>query len=234
MNDSSQQDTPRREFLGQIAASALILAGGACTTAASAPVTVPSAAGTSRQSSWDDSWTTRLTARHKAVFDSPDIAENSTLGLVQAPRYLTGMQEALGAGPGAAQTVLVLRHRSIPFALNDAMWAKYNLGAEYQVKIGDANATRNPVLTSRRAGGDTGDRPQGSLTWLTTHGHVVLACDIALLGLAGTLAEHTKGNTAAIHDELKANLAPGVIPQPNGVYAVHRAQEAGCTYMRST
>jgi intracellular sulfur oxidation DsrE/DsrF family protein len=33
---------------------------------------------------------------------------------------------------------------------------------------------------------------------------------------------------------LKANLIPGVILQPSGVYAAHRAQEAGCTYIRST
>ena len=37
-----------------------------------------------------------------------------------------------------------------------------------------------------------------------------------------------------IFEELKANLVPGMILQPNGVYAVLRAQEAGCAFMRST
>jgi len=228
MTDSGNE-TPRREFLGQIAFSALAIAGGgACTHVSSAPVAAV------RQSSWDDSWTTRLTAKHKAVFDSPDIADNTALGLLQAARYLNGMQEALGAGQGAAQAVLVLRHRSIAFAVNDAMWTKYPIGEEYKVMSADAAATKNPVITSRRAGADSGDRPQGSLTWLANHGHISLACDLALQGLASGVADRTKGNTNAIHDELKANLAPGVILQPNGIYAVHRAQEAGCTYIRST
>jgi hypothetical protein len=226
----------RREFLGHMATSALMLAGGACTTASVAAHTntTPTPASRPAQTAWDDSWTTRLTAKHKAVFDSPDIADNSTLGLLQAARYLDGMQQALGAGAGGAQVVLVLRHRSIPFAVNDAMWAKYPIGDEYKVKAGDATATRNVVLTSRRAGADAGDRPQGSLTWLASHGHILLGCELALQGLASGIADRTKGNTNAIHDELKANLVPGLILQPNGVYAVHRAQEAGCTYIRST
>jgi hypothetical protein len=37
-----------------------------------------------------------------------------------------------------------------------------------------------------------------------------------------------------IYEELKANLVPGLILQPNGIYATMRAQEAGCAFMRST
>jgi len=231
----SKNETPRREFLGQIAASALILAGGGCATHAAGSVTTaaPAAAPRANQSTWDDTWTARLTAKHKAVFDSPDISDNSTVGLLQATRYLNGMQQALGAGAGAAQVVLVLRHRSIPFVVDDEMWSKYPIGEEYKVKSGDVFATKNPVLTSRRAGADAGDRPQGSLTWLASHGHIILGCDLALQGLASAVADQVKGNTASIHDELKEHLAPGVVLQPNGVYAVMRAQEAGCTYIRS-
>ena len=36
-----------------------------------------------------------------------------------------------------------------------------------------------------------------------------------------------------MHDFL-AGLVPGVIPQPSGVYAVLRAQEAGCAVLKST
>jgi hypothetical protein len=238
MSESSNE-TPRREFLGQIAFSALALAGGACAHApasvapAATPVT-PGAPVVSNSGTWDDSWTTRLTAKHRGVFDSPDIADDSTLGLLQAVRYLNGMQQAFGAAAGAAQVVVVLRHRSIPFALSDAMWSKYPIGEEYKLKSGDAWMTKNPGLASRRAGADSGDRPQGSLTWLAAHGHIILACDLALQGLAGTISQRANGNTNTIHDELKANLGPGVILQPNGIYAVHRAQEAGCTYIRST
>jgi hypothetical protein len=93
----------------------------------------------------------------------------------------------------------------------------------------------NPFLGAVGRGGRGGaDRPQSNIPWLLAHGHIVLACDLATHGFAGTVAQKTKGDARAIYDELKANLVPGVILQPTGVYAVHRAQEAGCTYIKSS
>lgn len=234
MTDHSNSSTPRREFLGQMAASAMVLAGAACAAPVAATQTAPAPPPSPAQPMhWDDSWTQRLTAKHKAVFDSPEIAENSTLGLLQSQRYINGMREALGAGPTDVQAVIVVRHMSIPFAFNDAMWEKYSIGEQSKVKSGDAWATKNPGLAARRGGGDS-DRPQSNIPWLTSHGHIVLACDLATQGFAAGYATRVKSTMKAVYEELKANLAPGVILQPNGVYAVLRAQEAGCAYMRST
>jgi len=235
----SDSSTPRREFLGQMAVSALALAGTACAAPAVAMQTAPGASttapsGGARQAqSWDDSWTTRLIAKHKAVFDSPDVEENTTLGLLQAQRYIQGMRDALNAGPNDVQTVLVVRHKSIPFAFNDAMWEKYKMGEEIKVKQGDAWATKNPGAHPR-TGNAASDRPQSNLDWLLAHGHFVLACDLATQGLATTFAQKHNSTMQAVYQELKANLVPGVILQPNGIYAVLRAQEAGCAYFRST
>ena len=232
MTVSSDSPTPRREFLGQMAASAIVLAGAACATPMSAAQTVatPSPAQpNSSQTKWDDSWTGRLASKHKAVFDSPEIAENATLGVGQAIRYINGVHEALGA---EAQAVVVIRHKAIPFAFNDAMWEKYKIGEESKVKIGDAWATKNPLLNGHANG--NGDRPQGNLVWLALHEHILLGCDLAAQGFAAGYAEKSKRTTKEVYEDLKANLVPGLILQPNGVYAVLRAQEAGCVYMRST
>jgi hypothetical protein len=48
--------------------------------------------------------------------------------------------------------------------------------------------------------------------------------------MAEIIATKVKSDQRAIYEELKANLVPGVILQPSGIYAVHRAQEAGCTF----
>lgn len=237
---SAGQPTARREFIGQMAASAIVLAGAACATPAAAvqgatrPSPAPARGNGTAPQTWDDSWVGRLTARHRGVFDSPDIEENSTAGFSQASRYIQGMRDALGAGPGDVQTVIVVRHKSVPFAFNDAMWEKYGIGEQTKVKSGDAWATKNLVAHGRQAGGaNANDRPQGNIDWLVAHGHIVLACDLATQGFAGQLAAKTNGTMRTIYEDLKANLVPGVILQPNGVYAVHRAQEAGCTYIRS-
>lgn len=247
MKKLSDSPTPRREFLGQMAASAIVLAGTACAPASAAQSTAPTPAsggGRAPATTWDDSWFGRLTAKHKAVFDSPDFSEGNVLGPGQATRYINGMHDALGAGPTDVQTVVVIRHHAIPFAFNDAMWAKYEIGKDLKIKgEGEEWATRNPFAGPRQNGrggnagagaGANNDRPQGNAVWLSTHGHILLGCDLATQGYAGTLATQTKGTMKTIYEELKANLVPGLILQPNGIYATMRAQEAGCAFMRST
>ncbi|HEY4304272.1 MAG TPA: hypothetical protein VGM82_07395 [Gemmatimonadaceae bacterium] len=212
------------------------------TSTASTPTSTP--AGGNRgatQTQWDNSWFDRLTAKHKAVFDSPDFAEGNILGPGQATRYINGVHDALGSSD--VQTVIVVRHHAIAFAFNDAMWAKYEIGKDLKIAgDGEEWATKNPFSASRSRGGRGGaappagnnDRPQGNAEWLSTHGHILLGCDLATQGYAGTIASRTKGTMKTIYEELKANLVPGMILQPNGVYAALRAQEAGCVFMRST
>jgi hypothetical protein len=74
------------------------------------------------------------------------------------------------------------------------------------------------------------DRPGDYLGWFAQYGHTLLACNLATLGMSIILAKKVKGEEHAIYAELTANLIPGVILQPSGIYAVHRAQEAGCTF----
>jgi hypothetical protein len=245
MNLSDEQPSPaltaRREFLGQIAASAIVLAGAACTTPMNAvqptpvPTPSPSPAAPPAPVHWDDSWFARLTAKHKAVFDSPEIDDG--LAVAQASGYIRGMRDAAAAGENDVQAVVVVRHAAIPMVFNDVMWAKYSLGKELKVKDYPSEkwATRNPwaarAASENRA---PSDRPQANFAWLSSHGHVLLGCDLATRGYANVIGDRTKTDWHTVYEELKANLVPGVILQPTGVYAVHRAQEAGCTYIRST
>ena len=233
--------TPRREFIGQLASSATLLAAGACAPAVASSGTAASprpGAATASQTAWDDSWFGRLTAKHKAVFDSPQIEDG--LAVQNATFFINGMRDALGAGVNDVQAVVVIRHRAIPMAFNDAMWAKYPIGDEYKVKEpgSDAWATHNIFLAAspgRATSAPTGgDRPRPNLQWLAANGHVLLGCDLATRNMSGALARRINGNRDAIYAELKANVVPGLILQPTGVYACIRAQEAGCAYVRST
>jgi hypothetical protein len=143
--DHSTQDRPtaRREFLGQIAVSAIVIAGTACaspatagqTTAPSpAPTPTPPPAGNpgTQTTRWDDSWFGRLTAKHKAVFDSPQFDDGAALW--NASGYIGGMRDAAGAGVNDVQVVIVMRHVAVPMTLNDDMWAKYEIGKHKRSK----------------------------------------------------------------------------------------------------
>jgi hypothetical protein len=243
MQNQSESSTPRREFLGQIVVSAFALAGTACAGSpaltAAAPMATPSPAArdASAPTRWDDSWSARLTAKHKAVFDMPQVDDG--LAIDHAVLWLEGCRDALGAAPGDAHAVIVVRHAAVVLAFNDAMWSKYEIGKERKVKDDSTGkwAVRNPYSSpsarpaddppSRASGPDS---PADNLGWFAQHGHTLLACDLATRGMSFILAKKVKREQPAIYEELKANLIPGVILQPSGIYAVHRAQEAGCTF----
>lgn len=242
MQNQTEPFTPRREFLGQIAVSALALAGTACTTAAAATQTTPQPVPNrppqaTPPTHWDDSWFTRLTAKHKAVFDMPEVDEGSSIE--HAALWIEGTRDALGAAPADTQAVIVIRHAAVVLAYNDVIWTKYELGKERKVKdpSTDKWAVRNPFgAPAPKSASDSTtrstnpDRPADNFSWFAQNGHILLACDIATRGMSAILARKTKGDRHTIYEELKANLIPGVILQPSGIYAVHRAQEAGCTY----
>src|SRR6266545_1344533 len=133
--------SPRRQFIGELAAGAAALAAVACTPAATvstAASQTPKPAAPAEQAdgppasmpvapkTWDSSWMNRITAKHKAVFDSPEIGEGTAL--YHAMMYLGAVKDVFGTGDSDASVVVVLRHRAVPLLFNDAMWAKYAMG----------------------------------------------------------------------------------------------------------
>lgn len=67
------------------------------------------------------------------------------------------------------------------------------------------------------------------------NGTTVLACNRALTALASAFRRAEPENFKTTDDalaEIKRNLYPGMIPMPNGLFAVAAAQDAGCGYMR--
>jgi hypothetical protein len=237
---SPDQRQPRREFLGQIAASAIVMAGTACMpslTAQSQEQPTPAPKQPTAQPTfkipthWDDSWVGRLTAKHKAVFDSPEIDDGGALG--SATTYIQGARQALSAGETDVQTVIVIRHSAIPMAFNDAMWQKYDIGKQAKEKDprNKTWVTHNPYLHDNGPA-TPADRMTPTLAWFASHGHILLGCNRAALGYAMSIAERVKADASAIYDELLANLVPGMILQPSGIYAVIRAQEVGCAFFR--
>ncbi len=235
MSSINDRPTARREFLGKLAASAVVLSGAAACASpagaspgATAPVPAPTApvpaptggrasatgaAPAAQASIWDDSWFEKLTAKHKAVFDSPGIDDGNVASHVSG--YIKAMKDALGA---EAQAVIVIRHMAIPMAFNNTIWSTYAVGKAAEIKRGADYATQNPYANM--------------LKRLTDTGVIILACNLATQNYAGKLAAGSDRNT--VYAALKENLIPGCILQPTGVYAFHRAQEAGCTSIRST
>jgi hypothetical protein len=244
--------TQRREFLAQLATAAVAVAGTACAPAiasqqvAPAPAPMPGAAPAasaapssaarpaSARRTFDDSWTARVAkAKHKAVFDSPEVVGG--IALWQAFSYMRGYKAVFDTPDADVRPVIVMRHMATVMAFGDALWAKYDLGEATKLKDPTTGepARRNPFLHA-----DRGDKfalmdAQTTLTALHARGATLLACDQAAMGFAGQMAQKHKLDVEAVRAEIRAGLVPGVILQPSGIYATARAQEIGCVFMRA-
>lgn len=225
--------TPRRDFLSQLATlTAAAAVGGACApakqqTAAAAPTPARPATLT-----FDDSWTGPVAAaKHKAVFDQPEVAEG--IGLWHVASYLRGYKAVFNTPPEDVKPVLVLRHMGTVLAMDDALWAKYDLGktAKYKDPKTKRWYTHNPV--SRAHTEEEKAWASSLLEGALKSGVTVLACNQALTGFAAQTASARKLDREATLAEFRAGLVPGVILQPSGIYATMRAQEVGCVFMRS-
>ena len=241
---------PRRQFLGELAAAAA-LAAVACApaaTAANAPTQAPTPANQPAptpmtkamppQSSlkWDSSWMDKISARHKVVFDSPEIAEGTAL--YHAMSYLGSVKDVFGTGDSDASVVVVLRHAAVPMLYNDAMWKKYEIGAETKTldEKTKVPVTRNIFWQNLDKDGNpsTSDKPSATIKSLASRGVIFIGCDIATRGYSYRLARRAKMEQADVYEEIKQNLLGNATLMPTGIFGMLLAQEKGCSLLKST
>jgi len=212
----------RRGFLGTLAAST------AAGLVSLTPLSLEAATGTRRTtgSAADPSfeaWLNKITGKHKMLFDAPEV--NSGKPVVWPRVWLNGNNENYGTKDTDNSAVIVLRHAAIPIAMQDAVWAKYKLGEMFNIKDGDAAATRNVFAKQMPL-----PLPGTGTEQLLASGAQVGVCNVAMTIYSGVAAKKMGMDPAAVKAEWVAGLIPGVQVVPSGVLAVARAQEKGCSY----
>jgi intracellular sulfur oxidation DsrE/DsrF family protein len=195
--------TPRRGFLGSIAVGAATLALGRLSTADAEVGHLMSTPPVS------DAWLSRLTGKYRQVFDCT--SPNDGFGVVFGLTFIDTTKSALKATDKDVNAALVYRHFAMPLMLNDA---KTNAPATRN--IFRDNVPLHPGMTYEQA--------------MTKNGVIMVACNMALTVLSGMAAPKANVTADQAKAEWTANVLPGVSLAPSGVYAVNRAQQAGCTY----
>jgi hypothetical protein len=218
--------TPRRDFLGWLGGSAVFATtglpwrvNGARSEQAMTPISTD----------FDLSWVERMKGSHRAVFDSPGISDGA--GLFRAVSWGRQYNKMYGTKPEEMTAVLVLRHKGIILAMDDAFWAEFDVARTNKVRDSDGKkwAKSNPILTLPP--GTPAQWADFTLARFQQNGGIVLACNLAFADIVDQYQKKGKLSAEDARKKALTHLAPGVILQPSGVFATLRAQEAGCHYI---
>ncbi|MDZ4675203.1 MAG: hypothetical protein SGI84_12160 [Gemmatimonadota bacterium] len=210
--------TPRRGFLARVAASAAAVGLGALAPRSLLGQPVPGAAPADPAY---NAWLNKITGQHKMVFDAPE--PNGGMPMVWPRVWLDTTNGQYGTTDAQNTAVVVVRHGTIGFALNDAMWAKYKLGGVFNVMDGAAQATRNTWIKPLPL-----PLPGTGIEALLAKGVLFGACNMAILVYSGAVAQQMGMDPNTVRADWLANVLPGIQVVPSGVLALSGAQEKGC------
>lgn len=177
-----------------------------------------------------DDWLKGLTSRHRQFFDSPSPAGG--IPLVHIMNYYDTLNRAYHTKDAAIDAVGTFYGATTFYGVDDAMWAKYQLG-EF-LETADP-ATSKPAVANpwRAAPIILGmSLPQASIETLQKRGATFILCDNALHIFAGLLAQKRGLSADAVYADLATHILPGVNLVPGMVVAIDQAYAAGLSYHR--
>jgi hypothetical protein len=122
-----------------------------------------------------------------------------------------------------------MRRLGTPMALQDALWDRYRIGEDRKITddATKAPARRNPYFRAAPNEKESFSA-ESKLEPLMARGLIVLVCNRAAMHFASSVAERLKRPVPEVESEVRAGLIPGALLMPDGVFALVRAQNAGC------
>ena len=204
----------RRSFLSTVA--------GAAGAAAAVPNLLQARAKGSE--AWDFTWMDQLKGKHRQVFDLSSLDG----GLRVVRNWYDAYETVFGLRHPDVNAVLGNAGATFPFNAGDALYRKFPIGEQWQVKDPATGewATRNIFLE----GGASPVERESKIRPLQARGAVVWMCNNALQRVAGRLAGPAGLPVPEVYAELRAGLVPGVIVVPAHTMLIGLCQERGCTY----
>lgn len=169
--------------------------------------------------------------KNKQVFQ----AGNATVVAPGIASLFIHMQNSMNAfefsypkSTGTLATIGVLMSPAMIFALNDAMWTKYHLGAAFNLAPTNIYYTASSKLDLSAAPDDpNGIYQDWSAQAVQKRGGKFFVCHNATTAVAAVTAQKVGAAPAAVLADFSANLLPGFDFVPAGVAAVQLAVERG-------
>ncbi len=196
----------RRSFLSGFSAALAFLG-----------VTTPVGAGEWRAARHaQDEWFDKLPGRHRVFFDTWTASKfEEALGF--AGNYFRANRSDYGLDDDDLAVIVCARHRTGPFAFNDAIWAKYGRIFSERQQFTDPKTKDAPVANV------FGPR----LAQLVKQGVHLAVCNLTTRAYSQIIAEQHGTTADAVYKELTTNTVGNAHFVPAGIVAVTRAQEYG-------
>ena len=235
MENEKVTPSPRRKFLGTIAAGAAALGLLSFKTPfdlQKAALTIKDNAATDPKDPMAaDAWFKNVKGTHRIVYDVPH--PNEIMPFAWSRVFLL-TNAATGSKESDCGVVVVLRHSAIGYAMKSSLWEKYNFGEVFKA---DDPKTKKPSTRNPFAEPQKGDfvlpgvgEVQIGINQLQASGVMFCVCDAALTVYSAALAKGMNLDEKALKKEWTDGLLPGIQVVPSGVWAVGRAQEHKCAY----
>jgi hypothetical protein len=220
----------RRNFLGTLAAGA---AAGIASIAPSIPAFAADEPSISSPAFDDpEEIFKKISGKHRIVFDSPHPHEIFPFAW---PRVFLLTNEATGSKSNDCGVMVVLRHSSIGYAMEDSVWKKYGLGKVLEANDPETKqpAERNPFWKPKPGAykiPGVGEILIG-VDQLQANGVLFCVCAAAINVYSAAIAQGAGLKHDDVKNDMMKGILPGIQPVPSGVWALGRAQEHGCGYI---
>lgn len=213
--------TSRRAFVGKIALGAAA----GVTTLSGFRKPDPQVALASGADAAD--WFKKAKGSHRIVYDASEPHDGMPF-IWSWVFYLTNNET--GVKDDDMTAMVVLRHNAIPFALEDRLWKKYNLGEVFKVTDNTTGkaAVRNPYYVPGE-----GDFPAPGIEGIQkmqSRGAMFCVCNMALRVYSGIVANSMKLNPDEVYKDWMSGVLKDIQIVPSGVWAIGRAQEHKFAY----
>ena len=233
--EKDQVTSPRRKFLGSIAAGAAAIGLSTLASPLAAHAGKLISSENDHSDGMDpDAWFNRIKGKHRIVYDVTAPKEGHDLIMPFAwSKVFMLTNAATGTPEKDCNVVMVLRHNGIPFAMEDRLWKKYKFGEVFNIKdpATGAASTRNMMWKPNPAFSIPGVGPVPiGIDELQASGAMFCVCNMALTVLSAVVADNMKMNKDEVYKDWLSGILPNVQVVPSGVWAVGRAQEHKCAY----
>jgi intracellular sulfur oxidation DsrE/DsrF family protein len=163
-----------------------------------------------------DDWLDQLPGKHRVVFDTWTAARFPE-SMQFANNIFRGNRDGYQLAEKDVAIVIVARHRTAPFAFNDAMWAKYGKPFSDRMEFLDPKTNKPPTVNVHAA----------QLGALLKQGVHLAVCNLTTRSISQRLAELTGVAADDVYKELTTNTLGNAHFVAAGVVGATRAQERG-------